>query len=63
MYTNVNYELIAAKQRDMLVQGEKDRRAREARHLARQPQPPASRARRSRRSWQLVRQLLLQSQS
>jgi hypothetical protein len=62
MCTNIHYELMAARQRDMLVQGAKDRRAREARDLTRS-QPPASRSRRSRRSWQLVRQLLLQSQS
>jgi hypothetical protein len=61
MYTNFSYELAAAKQRDMLAQGAKERRARQARQLATAPPPSASR--RSPRASRLVQLLRPQAQS
>jgi hypothetical protein len=61
MYTNVNLEMAMAKRRDLMVQADKDRLARQARHLAPASEPPASR--RIRRTRQLVHLLWPQAQS
>jgi hypothetical protein len=59
MYTNINYELAAMKQRDLLVQGEKERRARQVQSAQASRRPASSRSRRTR----LVHRLRPQSQS
>ncbi len=61
MYTNLSYDLAMAKQREMQVRGENQRRARQAMALASTAKPSASH--RGRRALRLATRLRPQIQS
>jgi hypothetical protein len=50
--TSIMYELAKTRQRELRMQAENDRRARQARHETRASEPEGTR--RSRRSWKLA---------
>jgi hypothetical protein len=57
---SISYQLSQEKQRDMMAEATRERRARSARSA---PSPDAPRRRYGRRSWQLARLLRTQAQS
>jgi hypothetical protein len=57
---SIAYQVSQEKQRDMIADADRERRARQARQA---PGPEAPRHRYSRRTWQLARSLRTQAQS
>jgi hypothetical protein len=59
-HPTITYQVTQQKQRDMMAEANRQRRARQARSA---PAPDAPRRRYSRRTWQLARSLRTQAQS